>query len=204
MSWEKFTKECVGITRGHTCHSKSWYEQDSIGRLCRRIPSPTWRRVTSVKASATSYNSHRRNLHQWGPPWPFTQWGLDIIGPFPMAIQQLKFLVIGIDYFTKWVEAKPLAIITKKNVRSFIWKSIVCRFGIHRVFVSDNDAFRDFRQQLGSRTTTPLSPTLRPTDKLRLQINPYLRWSRLSLRGQSVYGWMNYSVSCGYIEQRLA
>ena len=34
-------------------------------------------------------------------PWPFTQWGLDIISPFPTALRQLKFLVVGIDYFTK-------------------------------------------------------------------------------------------------------
>ena len=35
--------------------------------------------------------------------WPFTQWGLDIMGPFPTSTRQLKFLVVGIDYFTKWV-----------------------------------------------------------------------------------------------------
>ena len=52
------------------------------------------------------------------------------------------------------VEAEPLAIITKKNVRGFIWKSIICRFGIPRVFLSnngkqfDNNVFRDFYQQL--------------------------------------------------------
>ena len=34
-------------------------------------------------------------------PWPFAQWGLDIMGPFPTAVRQLKFLVVGIDYFTK-------------------------------------------------------------------------------------------------------
>ena len=33
--------------------------------------------------------------------WPFAQWGLNIMGPFPTAIRQLKFLVVGIDYFTK-------------------------------------------------------------------------------------------------------
>ena len=59
-------------------------------------------------------------------PWPFTQWGLDIIRPFSMAIQQLKFLVEGIDYFTKRVEAEQLAIVTEKSVRNFIWKSIIC------------------------------------------------------------------------------
>ena len=38
-------------------------------------------------------------------PWSFAQWGLDIMGPFLTVIRQLKFLVVGIDYFTKWVEA---------------------------------------------------------------------------------------------------
>ncbi|XP_075670440.1 uncharacterized protein LOC142640253 [Castanea sativa] len=49
-------------------------------------------------------------------PWPFPQWGLDIMGPFPTAVRQLKFLLGGIDYFTKWVEAEALATITKKNL----------------------------------------------------------------------------------------
>ena len=45
-------------------------------------------------------------------PWPFAQWGLDILGPFPIRTRQMKFLVVGIDYFTKWVEVEPLASIT--------------------------------------------------------------------------------------------
>ena len=67
----------------------------------------------------------------------------------------MKFLVVGIDYFTKWVEAEALAIIIEKNVRSFVLKNIICRYGILRVLVSDNgkqfdnDAFRDFCSQLG-------------------------------------------------------
>ena len=88
-------------------------------------------------------------------PWPFAQWGLDIMRPFPTAIRQLKFLVVGINYFTKWVEAEALATITEKNIRSFVWRCIICRFGIPRVLVSDNgkqfddDSFRDFCSQLG-------------------------------------------------------
>ncbi|KAL0433451.1 UNVERIFIED_CONTAM: hypothetical protein Slati_2679400 [Sesamum latifolium] len=46
-------------------------------------------------------------------PCPFTQWGMDIVGPFPMASGQRKFLLVAIDYFTKWVEAEPLAHITE-------------------------------------------------------------------------------------------
>ncbi|XP_065630573.1 uncharacterized protein LOC112003347 [Quercus suber] len=83
-------------------------------------------------------------------PWPFVQWGLDILGPFPLGIRQMKFLVVGIDYFTKWVETEPLANITQQNVKNFMWKNIVCRFGVPRVLVSDNGwqfdnaIFRDF------------------------------------------------------------
>ncbi|XP_030930749.1 uncharacterized protein LOC115956546 [Quercus lobata] len=55
--------------------------------------------------------------------WPFAQWGLDIMGPFPTAVRQLKFLVVGIDYFTKWVEAESLATITEKNIQSFVWRT---------------------------------------------------------------------------------
>uniref|UniRef100_A0A2N9GU89 RNase H type-1 domain-containing protein n=1 Tax=Fagus sylvatica TaxID=28930 RepID=A0A2N9GU89_FAGSY len=58
-------------------------------------------------------------------PWPFAQWGLDIMGPFPVGTKQAKFLVVAIDYFTKWVEAEPLAIISEKNVKSFVWKAVI-------------------------------------------------------------------------------
>jgi transposase InsO family protein len=77
------------------------------------------------------------------------------MGPFPIGRKQLKFLVVGIDYFTKWVEAESLATITEKNVRGFVWKAIICRFGIPRVFVSDNgqqfdnSPFREFCEELG-------------------------------------------------------
>ena len=70
--------------------------------------------------------------------WPFAQRGLDIMGLFPIGRRQLKFLVVAIDYFTKWVEAEPLATITEKNIQCFIWKAVICRFGIPRVLVSDN------------------------------------------------------------------
>ena len=60
------------------------------------------------------------------------------MGPFLIGARQLKFLVVGIDYFTKWVEAKALATITEKNIRSFVWRNIICRFEIPRILVFDN------------------------------------------------------------------
>nr|KYP50547.1 hypothetical protein KK1_027703 [Cajanus cajan] len=64
---------------------------------------------------------------------------MDILGPFSPAKGQLKFLLVAIDYFTKWIEACPLAKITTENVQRFIWRSIVCRFGIPHTLVTDND-----------------------------------------------------------------
>ena len=52
--------------------------------------------------------------------WTFVQWGLDILGPFPLGTKQMKFQVVGIDYFTMWVEAESLANITQQNVKNFV------------------------------------------------------------------------------------
>ena len=87
-------------------------------------------------------------------PWPFQQWGLDILGPLPIGRGQCKFIIVAVDYFTKWAEAKPLAIITEQKVCNFVWLFIICRFGILRSLVSDNGKqfdnpkFKDFRAEL--------------------------------------------------------
>jgi hypothetical protein len=60
------------------------------------------------------------------------------MGPFPIGRRQLKFVVVAIDYFTKWVEAEPLATIIERNIQNFVWKVVICRFDIPRVLVSDN------------------------------------------------------------------
>ena len=49
-------------------------------------------------------------------PWPFTQWKTDIMGPLPQGKRQAKFLLVAIDYFTKWVEAEALPIITEAKI----------------------------------------------------------------------------------------
>ncbi|XP_075521492.1 uncharacterized protein LOC142554707 [Primulina tabacum] len=49
-----------------------------------------------------------------------------------------KFLLVVVDYFSKWVEAEPLAKITEQEVLKFLWKNIICRFGVPRKLISDN------------------------------------------------------------------
>ena len=59
------------------------------------------------------------------------------MGPFPKS-EQKKYLLVGTDYFTKWVETEPLVHIRDQDVESFLWKNIVTRFGIPRALVMDN------------------------------------------------------------------
>ena len=99
-------------------------------------------------------------------PWPFQQWGLDILGPLPIGKGQCKFIIIAVDYFTKWAEAEPLATITEQKIRNFVWRAIICRFGIPRALVSDNGKqfdkakFRDFYVELGIKNyySSPAHP----------------------------------------------
>ena len=67
------------------------------------------------------------NIHQPGgvlnplsSPWPFAQWCLDIVGPFPKSIEKKKYLLVGTDYFTKWVEIEPLANLRDMDDKRFI------------------------------------------------------------------------------------
>ena len=70
--------------------------------------------------------------------WPFAQWGLDIVGPFLRATGNKKWLFVGINYFTKWVEAEPFSNIRDIDAKRFIWRNIITRFGIPHALISDN------------------------------------------------------------------
>ena len=70
------------------------------------------------------------------------------------------------DFFTKWVEAEPLANIRNANAKRFVWRNIVTRFGVPQVLISDNGlqfdskAFRRYCCELGitNRYSTPTYP----------------------------------------------
>nr|GEU57138.1 reverse transcriptase domain-containing protein [Tanacetum cinerariifolium] len=70
--------------------------------------------------------------------WPFYKWGIDIAGPFTEGPGKVKFLIVVMDYFTKWIEANAVATITGGQVKKFVWDNIVCRFGIPGEIISDN------------------------------------------------------------------
>ena len=91
------------------------------------------------------YQRFAPNIHQpkgvlnhLSSSWPFAQWGLDIVSPFSRAAGNKRYLLVSADYFTKWVEAEPLANMRDVNATRFVWKNIVTQFGITHNLISDN------------------------------------------------------------------
>ena len=111
------------------------------------------------------------------------------MGPFPTVIRQLKFLVVDIDYFTKWVKVEALATITEKNIRSFVWKNIVCRYSIPRVLVSENgkqfnnNVVRDFCSQLGIRNRYSSPAHLQANGQVEVTNRSLLKIIKTQLEG---------------------
>lgn len=72
-----------------------------------------------------------RKLHAIVKPWPLRVWALDLIGEIqPPSSKGQKYILVGIDYFTKWIEAIPLVTADQEAVIDFIQRHIICRFGI--------------------------------------------------------------------------
>jgi hypothetical protein len=51
---------------------------------------------------------------------------MDILGPFPKETRRRQFVLVAVDYFTKWVEVEALADITANKMISFLWKNVIC------------------------------------------------------------------------------
>jgi ribonuclease HI len=91
------------------------------------------------------------------PTWPLQRWGLNLLGPLLPAQGNLKYVVVAVEYFSKWIEAKPLATITSDTVQKFFWQNIVCRFGVPKAITMDNgtqfdaEASKEFYEQIGTK-----------------------------------------------------
>jgi transposase InsO family protein len=80
-----------------------------------------------------------------------------LLGSLPPAQGNLRYVVVAVEYFSKWIEAKPLATITSVTIQKFFWQNIVCRFGVPKAIAVDNGtqfdskAFREFCDQIGTK-----------------------------------------------------
>ena len=70
------------------------------------------------------------------------------MGPLPRGKGGVRLAVVAVNYFTKWVKVEALVNITAKSIEWFLWKNVVCQYGIPHAFVTDNrkqfdcDSFR--------------------------------------------------------------
>lgn len=64
--------------------------------------------------------------------------GIDLVRPFPPGKGGVKFIVVIMDYFTKWAEVEPLVIVTARSITRFLWKNVICRLGLPQSIISDN------------------------------------------------------------------
>jgi len=96
--WPTMLKDCIEFANG----CQEWQKHAGIQRV---LP---------------------RELHSIVKPWPFRGWALDVIGQVkPKSSKGHNYILVGIDYFTKWIEAIPLKEVTQDEVINFIQKYII-------------------------------------------------------------------------------
>ncbi|GJW49528.1 reverse transcriptase domain-containing protein [Tanacetum coccineum] len=88
-----------------------------------------------------------QNLHDFHHgPVTIYQWGMDILGPLPQAAERVKYVIVAIDYFTKWIEAKPLAKITDE-LPNVLWA--------HRTSIKTSNGETPYSLTYGSEAVIP-------------------------------------------------
>ncbi|PKI58271.1 hypothetical protein CRG98_021353 [Punica granatum] len=88
---------------------------------------------------ANQIRASPNELYPMAAPWPFSMSGMDVIGPInPKASKGHLFILVAINYFTKWVEAITLASVTAKAVARFLKRDIIARYGVPATLVTYN------------------------------------------------------------------
>src|SRR3954465_11154725 len=115
------------------------------------------RKCDKCQRHADMHLAPPNELKSLSSPWPFSTWGMDLLGPFPVGSYQNKYLVVAVDYFTKCIEVEALAKITSQNVLRFYKRNILARFGVPQAIITDNGTqftdrkFQEFVDKLGTK-----------------------------------------------------
>ncbi|GAU32568.1 hypothetical protein TSUD_218260 [Trifolium subterraneum] len=126
-------------------------------------------------------------LKSLSSPWPFAWWGMDILGPFTRGNLQCRFLIVGVDYFTKCLEAEPLPEITSFRILRFFKRDILCRFGIPQAVVTDKRRTvhrQDISGAASALKTTGRAPRQRMSTGTRVRLKILKVNSELNTRAE--------------------
>ncbi|XP_045810829.1 uncharacterized protein LOC123905257 [Trifolium pratense] len=129
-------------------------------------------------------------LHSIVKPWPFRGWALDLIGEIrPASSKNQRYILVGIDYFTKWIEAIALTNVDQETVINFVQNHIIYRFGLPETITTDQGTvfvgrkMQDFAEQSGFKliTSTPYyaqaNGQVEAANKRQLELPPDHYWN---------------------------
>ena len=97
------------------------------------------RKCHKFQAFADNVNAPPMPSNVLAAPWPFSIWGIDVIGAIePKALNGHHFILVVIYYFTKWVEMALHSSVTRSVVVKFIKREIICQYGLPRKIITNN------------------------------------------------------------------
>lgn len=119
-------------------------------------------------------------LHLVNEPWHTI--GMDIMGPFTTTASQKRFLLVVVDYFTRWVELFPIRLTTSTEITNIMMNEIFSRYGLPKYIVSDNGPqfvshlFRNFCETFGiqQNLTANYHPQSNMTERVNRTLKPMI------------------------------
>ncbi|MCO5603808.1 hypothetical protein L7F22_057960 [Adiantum nelumboides] len=112
---------------------------------------------------------------------PFEKWEIDAMGPLPRIANGKLYILVAIDYMTRWVEAQSVAKVNEKTVSKFVYTHICCRFGTPLEIVSDNGP--GFRKSLLTEVCEELKVSHRHSTPYYPQSNGLVEKANLIIAG---------------------
>ena len=127
------------------------------------------RKCHKFQTFADNVNTPPMPLNVLAAPWLFSMWGIDVIGAIePKALNGHRFILVTIDYFTKWVEAASYSSVTRSVVIRFIIREIIYWYGLPRKIITgkgtnlDNKMMKEMCEELKIQhhSSTPYRPKM--------------------------------------------
>jgi transposase InsO family protein len=124
--------------------------------------------------------SNPMQLHLVDEPWHTI--GIDIMGPFPTTARQKRFLLVVVDYFTRWIELFPIHSTTSVDMANIMMNEIFSRYGLPKYIVSDNgpqfvsNLFQKFCETFGIKQnlTANYHPQSNMTERVNRTLKPLI------------------------------
>ena len=171
-------------TAGHTGQQKTLF------RLKARVFWESMRKdvynyvIACPACQQFKYNnapmSSPMQLHVVAEPWHTI--GIDIMGPFPATQRKKRFLLVIVDYFTRWIELFPLHSTTSTQIADILTNEVFTRYGLPKFILSDNgpqfvsNMFKSFCETLGidQKLTANYHPQSNMTERVNRTLKPMI------------------------------